>query len=113
MRQKFGRLRWGTGLADWDVPRLRRNMDVYDSATRSRVMRSIRSKDTNPGLVVRSFLHEYGFRFRLNRTDLPGSPDSTLPEYQTVILSTDVSGIGITVRTERRPIAIRVTGFRS
>ena len=48
-------------------------------------MSGIRSKNTRPELVVRSFLHRKGFRFRLHRKDLPGTPDLVLPKYRTVI----------------------------
>jgi len=34
---------------------------------------------------VRSILHCLGFRFRLHRKDLPGTPDIVLPKYGTVI----------------------------
>ena len=53
--------------------------DVFDSATRSRIMRQVRSEDTTPELKVRSLLHRLGFRFRLHRKDLPGKPDVVLP----------------------------------
>jgi DNA mismatch endonuclease (patch repair protein) len=53
---------------------------------RSWNMSKIRSQNTNPELLVRSLLHSMGYRFRLHRKDLPGSPDIVLPRYQTVIL---------------------------
>ena len=53
--------------------------DVYDAATRSRVMRQVHSENTKPELLVRSLLHRLGFRFRLHRKDLPGKPDVVLP----------------------------------
>ena len=48
-------------------------------------MSRIRSKDTKPELIVRSFLHKKGFRFRLCDKKLPGKPDIVLPKYRTVI----------------------------
>jgi DNA mismatch endonuclease (patch repair protein) len=48
-------------------------------------MRAVRSKDTRPELGVRRLLHRLGYRFRLHRRDLPGSPDLTFPKYRTVI----------------------------
>jgi DNA mismatch endonuclease, patch repair protein len=48
-------------------------------------MRRIRSKDTGPERTVRSILHRMGYRFRLHRTDLPGSPDLVLPGRRAVI----------------------------
>lgn len=38
-------------------------------------MRRVRGKDTGPELVVRRLLWRAGFRYRLHRRDLPGSPD--------------------------------------
>jgi DNA mismatch endonuclease, patch repair protein len=46
---------------------------------RSANMRAIRSRDTKPEIRVRSLLHRLGYRFRLHRRDLPGSPDIVLP----------------------------------
>lgn len=38
-------------------------------------MARVRSKDTRPELAVRRMAHRLGFRFRLHRRDIPGSPD--------------------------------------
>lgn len=59
--------------------------DIVDAATRSRMMSSIRGKDTGPEMIVRKFLHSRGFRYRLHVRDLPGRPDIVLPRYRTVI----------------------------
>lgn len=59
-------------------------MDVVDQATRSRMMSGIRGKNTKPELIVRSFLHREGFRFRLH-TKLPGKPDLVLRKYHTAV----------------------------
>jgi len=59
-------------------------MDVVDATTRSRMMAGIRGKDTKPELMVRSFLHRAGLRFRLH-AKLPGKPDLVLPKYRTVV----------------------------
>jgi DNA mismatch endonuclease, patch repair protein len=48
-------------------------------------MRLVRSRDTKPEIRVRSLLHSLGFRFRLQRKDLPGNPDIVLPKHSTVI----------------------------
>lgn len=48
-------------------------------------MSRIRSRDTTPEMKVRSYLHRNGFRFRLHRKDLPGSPDIVMPKFKTVI----------------------------
>lgn len=44
-----------------------------------------KSRDTKPELEIRKLLHSMGYRFRLQRRDLPGKPDITLPRYKTVI----------------------------
>ena len=48
-------------------------------------MSRIKSRDTKPELRVRSLLHKLGYRFRLNRKDLPGCPDIVLPKYKKII----------------------------
>ena len=59
--------------------------DVVDVATRSRMMASIRAKDTRPELLVRRYLHATGLRFRLHDRRLPGSPDLVLPGHRVAI----------------------------
>jgi DNA mismatch endonuclease (patch repair protein) len=56
-----------------------------DSAARSRIMRSIRKKDTKAELTVRRAVHALGYRFRLHHGHLPGSPDLVLPRHRKVI----------------------------
>lgn len=60
-------------------------MDVVDSATRSRMMAGIKSKNTKPEMTVRKYLHAKGFRYRLHLRDLPGSPDLALTKQRVVI----------------------------
>ena len=60
-------------------------MDHLSPDRRSWNMSRIRSKDTTPERIVRSFLHRNGLRFRLHVKDLPGTPDIVLPKYKTVI----------------------------
>ena len=55
------------------------------SEQRSRNMSAIKAKNTRPEIKVRKVLHSMGYRFRLHRKDLPGSPDIVLPKYKTVI----------------------------
>ena len=60
--------------------------EIYKvSEQRSRNMSAIKSKNTKPEIAVRRLLHSMGYRFRLHRKDLPGSPDIVLPKYKTVI----------------------------
>jgi DNA mismatch endonuclease (patch repair protein) len=60
-------------------------VDHITAEHRSWNMSRIRSRDTNPELAVRRMLHDLGYRFRLNRTDLPGKPDVVLPKYRIAI----------------------------
>jgi DNA mismatch endonuclease, patch repair protein len=53
--------------------------------TRSEMMARIRAKDTKPEMAVRRLAHGMGFRFRLHRRDLPGSPDLVFPRLQKAI----------------------------
>lgn len=59
--------------------------DRLSPERRSALMARIKSKDTVPEKIVRSWLHRHGYRFRLHRKDLPGSPDIVLPKYRTVV----------------------------
>ena len=61
-------------------------MDRLTPDKRSWNMGRIRSGDTKPEKIVRSLLHKQGYRFRLHRKDLPGTPDITLPRYSSVIM---------------------------
>lgn len=60
-------------------------MDTLTPAERSARMSRIRSKDTTPELRVRSLLHRSGYRYRLHRDDLPGSPDIVFARRSKVI----------------------------
>lgn len=59
--------------------------DRLTKAQRSRNMARIRAKDTRPELIVRSLVHRMGYRFRLHRRDLPGTPDLVFPRLKAVI----------------------------
>jgi DNA mismatch endonuclease (patch repair protein) len=61
-------------------------MDNETSAQRSKQMSRIRSKHTEPELLVRRLVHGMGYRYRLHRRDLPGSPDLVFPSRHKVIL---------------------------
>ncbi|WP_352905205.1 DNA mismatch endonuclease Vsr [Mesorhizobium sp. M1339] len=52
---------------------------------RSAIMRAVKGKDTKPEMAVRRVLHRLGFRFRLQRCDLPGRPDMVLPGRRVAI----------------------------
>jgi len=48
-------------------------------------MRRVRAKNTQPELRVRRLLHGLGYRYRLHRRDLPGTPDIVFPGRRKVI----------------------------
>ena len=48
-------------------------------------MSRIRGTNTKPEKYVKSILHRKGFRFSLNKRDLPGKPDIVLKKYKTII----------------------------
>lgn len=51
----------------------------------SALMSRVRAKNTKPEVTVRRLLHSFGYRFRLHRRDLPGSPDIVLPKHRVAI----------------------------
>jgi DNA mismatch endonuclease (patch repair protein) len=53
--------------------------DRIDPARRSANMSRVRSSNTGPELRVRKAAHLLGYRFRLQRKDLPGTPDLVFP----------------------------------
>lgn len=59
--------------------------DTHTPEQRSYNMSRIRSRNTQPELIVRSLIHSLGYRYRLHRRDLPGQPDIVLPKYKKVI----------------------------
>lgn len=59
--------------------------DIVSPTTRSRMMSGIKAKDTLPEMLVRRLLHSEGYRFRLHRKDLPGTPDIVLPKFKIAI----------------------------
>jgi len=48
-------------------------------------MQDNRGKDTKPEIAIRRLVHHMGYRYRLHRTDLPGSPDLTFGARKKVI----------------------------
>ena len=51
----------------------------------SKIMASIKSKDTKPEMVVRHLVHGLGYRYRLHRSDLPGKPDLVFSPRRKVV----------------------------
>src|SRR5680860_849916 len=52
---------------------------------RSRTMRQVTSKDTQPQMRVRQAVVAAGYWCRLHRRDSPGSPDLVFPRHNTVV----------------------------
>lgn len=59
--------------------------DVFSKEKRSKIMRKIKGKNTKPEMLVRSYLHRQGLRYRLHNNSLIGNPDITFPKYKTVL----------------------------
>jgi DNA mismatch endonuclease (patch repair protein) len=60
-------------------------VDNRSPESRSALMARIGGKNTAPEVLVRQVLHSMGYRFRLHRRDLPGTPDIVLPSRKKVI----------------------------
>lgn len=59
--------------------------DSLSPALRSRNMSRVRGKDTASEMLVRRLVHRMGFRYRLHRRDLPGTPDLVFSSRRKVI----------------------------
>ena len=59
--------------------------DTLTPEKRSENMSRIRSRDTSIELNVRRLLYSMGYRYRVNRKDLPGKPDIVIEKYKLVI----------------------------
>lgn len=60
-------------------------MDVLTVECRSALMARIQGKNTKPELAVRRIAHGLGYRYRLHRRDLPGTPDLTFSQLKKII----------------------------
>lgn len=60
-------------------------MDKISAEDRSLNMSKIRSKNTGPEKKVRKALWGLGYRYRLNRADLPGKPDIVMGKRKIII----------------------------
>lgn len=60
--------------------------DHLTPSARSEHMRRIRKTGTKPEMRVRRAAHRLGYRFRLHRSDLPGTPDLVFPRLGKVVL---------------------------
>ena len=60
-------------------------MDKMNKQQRKHCMSSVHSKGTKPEIIVRKWLWNHGFRYRVNHKRLPGHPDLVLRKYRTCI----------------------------
>lgn len=60
-------------------------LDTPPTPFRSSLMAKVRGRDTKPEMIVRRMAHALGYRFRLRRKDLPGSPDLVFPGRRAVV----------------------------
>jgi DNA mismatch endonuclease (patch repair protein) len=60
-------------------------MDIVSPERRSAMMAGIKGRDTKPEIAVRRLAHRLGYRFRLHRRDLPGTPDLVFPGRKKVV----------------------------
>jgi len=62
-----------------------KSMDVFTKEQRSKIMSSIRSKETKLEKMIRKELWSRGIRYRKNVTGLFGSPDIAIKKYKVAI----------------------------
>lgn len=60
-------------------------VDVVSPEVRSRMMAGIGGRSTCPEIAIRRAMHARGFRFRLHRKELPGTPDLVFPRYRAAV----------------------------
>ena len=60
-------------------------VDTLTKPERSNRMSRVHCKDTKPELIIRRLVHRMGYRYRLHRRDLPGTPDLVFPRQGKVI----------------------------
>lgn len=59
--------------------------DIVPPLVRSRMMAGIKGKNSQPEILVRQMLFAAGYRFRLHRRDLPGTPGIARPSKKIAI----------------------------
>ena len=56
-----------------------------NAMSRSEQMARIKSRDTEPELIVRKMVFAAGYRYRLHREDLAGTPDLVFPRLRKIV----------------------------
>jgi DNA mismatch endonuclease (patch repair protein) len=59
--------------------------DTMSPEERSQRMALVRATDTKPEMIVRRLVHGMGYRYRLHRRDLPGTPDLVFSSRRAVV----------------------------
>jgi DNA mismatch endonuclease (patch repair protein) len=59
--------------------------DIFSKEKRSNIMSRVRSKNTKPEIIIRKLVYSLGYRYRLYRRDLPGTPDIVFTKRKKVI----------------------------
>ena len=77
--------------------------DHVSPKKRSAIMARVKTRNTTPELVARKMLHRLGYRYRLHRRDLPGSPDIVFPRPRLAIFVNGCFWHGHTCRYGRLP----------
>lgn len=49
--------------------------DIFSKEKRSQIMSKVKNKNTSPEITIRKLLYSLGYRYRLYKKWLPGSPD--------------------------------------
>jgi len=78
-------------------------VDRISKKKRSELMGKIPQKDTKPEIAVRHLVWKAGFRYRLHRKDLPGTPDIVFPRLKKVIFVNGCFWHGHKCRAKRLP----------
>ena len=78
-------------------------VDRLSTAARSALMARIGPRNSKPEMIVRRLLHSRGWRYRLHRKDLPGTPDLVFPRLRKVIFVNGCFWHGHTCRLGRLP----------
>jgi DNA mismatch endonuclease (patch repair protein) len=60
-------------------------LDTVSARRRSQIMSRVRGKNTAPELAIRRLVHAMGFRYRLHRRDITGTPDLAFIKARKVI----------------------------
>lgn len=61
------------------------SVDIFTVERRSALMARVQGKNTKPEIAVRRIAYGLGYRYRLHRRSLPGTPDLTFSQLKKII----------------------------